>query len=302
MSLRWISSLILIITIASCNNNDNSTVVDFKGKPAEETSNDNLSRKVNIAIASMTSPKETLIYYNELIKYIESKTGYEINIIQKKKYSEINELIEDSKVDFAFICSGALVDIYNHGKINILAAPQIDGKKTYNAYIIINKGSSIESFEDLKGKKFAFTDPISNTGTLYPKQELLRLGVDAKSFFSETTYTYAHDISIEMVNNGMIDAASVNSLIYDYLVLNSSDKISNTKILYVSPDYGMPPVVSPKKLDKKRFKMYQKIFLELENDTTAMEILKKLNIEKYVNANIKEYKSIYSLKEEIERN
>ena len=255
---------------------------------------------IYIAIASITSPKETYIYYKELIDFISKKVGKPIIIVQKKTYEEVNMLLENSEVDFAFICSGAFVEEYKTGKIKILAVPQIDGKITYQAYIITQKNSKINSFNDFRNKSFAFTDPLSNTGKLYPLIRLLQIKSSEQIFFSKTVYTYGHDISIQMVNRGIIDGASVHSLIFHYLSINHPERVENIKIVEKSEEYGMPPVVTPITLNKQTFNTYQAIFTNLQNDSIGKSILKKLHIEKFVTAKDTIYKSVFQLKKNID--
>src|SRR3989304_2004576 len=69
-------------------------------------------------------------------------------------------------------------------------------KPFYQSYIITNKNSGIEKFEDFIGKTFAFTDPLSNSGKLYADKRLKDLNTPSDSFFASTMFTHAHDISI----------------------------------------------------------------------------------------------------------
>jgi phosphate/phosphite/phosphonate ABC transporter binding protein len=224
---------ILCIFCFSCNNPiSNKSVVDFSEK--EANSNDTISHKtkpVFIAIASMTSPKETITYYNDLINYISKKVGHPIYIKQKKTYAEVNELLETGAVDFAFICSGAYVDIIRKRKIKLLAVPKVDGELFYHALIIAHKDKGINEFSDFKDHSFAFTDPLSNTGRLFPQSQLLEINAIEEEFFSKTIYSYGHDISIQMVNRGIIDGASVHGLIFEYLNIHHPEKVENIKII-----------------------------------------------------------------------
>jgi len=290
---------LLSILVFSCtNSNSEKTVVDFSDtRPSKHSMNEKGVEPVYIAIASMTSPKETYIYYSDLIKYISDKVGHPIYIKQKKTYEEVNMLLENSEIDFAFICSGAFVDEYKRGKIKLLVAPQIDGEITYHAYIIAQKNSNIESFKDFENKSFAFTDPLSNTGRLYPLQELYKTHKSEKDFFMKTIYTYGHDISIQMVNRGIIDGASVHGLIYDYLALNNPEKVENVKVVKCSETYGIPPVVTPATLSPDKANTYRKIFLNIYKDSVGKKILEKLNIDKFVVIDDTLYNNVFQLKE-----
>lgn len=74
----------------------------------------------------------------------------------------------------------------------------------------------INSIEDLRGKTFAFVDPASSSGYMYPKADLLKeLNLDTDQlenpdyFFKTVAYSGKHDSSIMGVIMGDYDAAAV---------------------------------------------------------------------------------------------
>lgn len=295
---------IMFLLIVSCtNSNKNKVVVDFEDtihKDREEMKSP--AKVVYIAIASMTSPKETIIYYHDLINYISKKVNHPIYIKQKKTYEEVNKLLENSEVDFAFICSGAFVEGVHKHSIKLLVAPQINQKITYNAYIITQKNNGINKFSDFENKSFAFTDPLSNTGRLYPLKRLTDLNHREKEFFLKSIYTYGHDISIQMVNSGIIDGASVHSLIFDYLASIHPERVANIKIIEKSEPFGIPPVVMPASLKKECADKYRTIFLNIHKDSSGKKILNQLHIDKFVLVNDSIYNSVFQLKKYIDEN
>ena len=299
MKYKYLALLLVLTFFISCTNTKNDKViVDFSDTAIKEHSlNDDGTKAVYIAIASMTSPKETYIYYSELINYISNKVGFPIYIKQKKTYDEVNQLLENGEVDFAFICSGAFVGEYSKGEIKLLVAPEIDSSNHYRAYIITQKDSEVEKFEDLKNKSFAFTDPLSNTGRYYPLKKILQLHENESDFFRKTVYTYGHDISIQMVNRGIIDGASVHGLIFEYLSTYHPEKVKNIKIIEKSEEFGIPPVVMPATLSQKRRKKYREVFLDIHNDSVGKQILDKLLIDKFVIVNDTIYNSVFELKD-----
>ena len=298
---KLIIIFLLGISFSCVNSHKGKVVVDFdENATKDQNGNAEGSKAVYIAIASMTSPKETYSYYSDLINYISDKVGYPIYIKQKKTYEEVNVLLENSEVDFAFICSGAFVDEYRKGKIELLVAPKIDHNISYHAYIITQNDSKIQSFRNFENKSFAFTDPLSNTGRLYPLKRLRDINKNEQEFFLKTIYTYGHDISIQMVNRGIIDGASVHGLIYDYLAKFYPERVENIKVIEKSDEYGIPPIVSPKSLSKQRFAKYQDIFLNIHNDSIGKQILDKLNIDQFVVVEDKIYNSVFQLKESID--
>jgi len=292
--------VLMLVVFASCTNINNSeTVVDFNDTISSELPNiDDGQKAVYVAIASMTSPKETFTYYHDLVDFISTKIDRPIYIRQKETYEEVNEMLENSEVDFAFICSGAFAEEYSKRKTKLLVVPVVNEKTTYQAYIIAQKDSKITRFNDFKNKSFAFTDPLSTTGRLYPLEKLSRLNKTEEDFFLKTIYTYGHDISIQMVNRGIIDGASVHSLIYEYIALQHPERVENTKIIVSSGGFGMPPVVTPVSLDKEWFNKIRSVFLEMNSDSIGKIILDNLNIDRFEVVGDTLYKSVFKLNAE----
>ena len=100
------------IYISGCGKDSDAVVVDFEKTVAVErpTSPASDSAQLKVAVAAIISPKETFIYYRQLLDYIGHKMGREIQFIQRKTYGEINELLAKSQIDLAFICSGPYVE------------------------------------------------------------------------------------------------------------------------------------------------------------------------------------------------
>ena len=297
-NLVFITIILLFVSCMPAGNNNPE--VDFKEtQSSEDPDNNTKPQTVYIAIASMTSPKETYQYYSDLINYISKETGHPIYIKQKKTYEEVNKMLENSEIDFAFICAGAYAEEYHTHKLKLMVAPQISGKLHYHAYIIVNKNSGINKFTDLRDKSFVFTDPLSNTGRLYPVKRLTEMNTTSEEFFMKTVFSYGHDISIQMVNRGIIDGASVHSLIYNYIAYYHPEEVSNIDIIEESEEFGMPPVVIPATLPQEKFKNYQKIFLNMHKDSTGREILSKLHIDSFRIVDNSIYSSVFTQMKEI---
>jgi len=173
---------------------------------------------LKIAISAMISPKETFGFYKEILSYISQKISLPIQLIQRETYEEVNNLIKENDLHAAFVCTGAYVTGHDDFGLELLVAPVAYGKSVYYSYIIVPKDSSAHTLDDLRGRKFAFTDPMSNTGKLSPTYMLAKMAEDENQFFSSFIFTYNHDKSIEAVAKKMVDGAAVDSLIWDYLI------------------------------------------------------------------------------------
>jgi phosphonate transport system substrate-binding protein len=129
---------------------------------------------------------------------------------------------------------------------------------------------------------------------------LKELGSNKDLFFSKVSYTYGHDVSIHMVNRGVIDGASIHGLIYNFIAENHPESVSNTQIIKKSEWFGMPPVVASNHLDKKRIDLYKDLFSNIHRDSIGRNILKQLKIEKFVLIQDSIYDNVRKIKKYVE--
>ncbi len=106
---------------------------------------------------------------------------------------------------------------------------------TYNSQILVRSDSGINSIKDLKGKKFAFVDPLSASGTLFPMVSIKKeTGEDPKTFFSQTIFAGAHDKAALAVYQGQVDGAASFIDVRDQLEATFPDIKQKTKRIYTA--------------------------------------------------------------------
>ncbi|MDD3569057.1 MAG: phosphate/phosphite/phosphonate ABC transporter substrate-binding protein [Bacteroidales bacterium] len=250
---------------------------------------------LRFAISAISSPRETFDYYNLMFRYIEEQLGQRVIMIQRKTYQEVNDLMKENKADIAIVCSGNFVYGMADSAFKLLVVPEWKGQRHYNTYIITHKNSGIKSFVDLKGKRFAFTDPLSTSGRLYPTKRLREMDSTSDEFFESTVYTYAHDNSIQLVAKQVVDGASVNSLVFDYLATASPDRVKDITIIETSEPHAMPPIVISNKLPKELENRLIDIFLNIHKDKGSQAVLEKLMVDRYVLSNDSIFDSVREL-------
>lgn len=251
---------------------------------------------IHLAISAMTSPKETLFYYEELVHYLAEEINIPIKIEQFKTYKEVNDVLENKQIEIAFICSGAFSEARNRFPLEILAVPKINGKASYNAYIIVNKSSSIKDFKDLKGKSFAFTDPLSNTGRAYAINRVKELGSNYEEYFSKIIFTYAHDYSIQAVSRGLVDGATIDGLIFNYMKRIYPQKVKNIRVIEISEEFGIPPIVVHKDLGEKLKGRFREVLINMSKTQEGKSILDNLLIDEFVLGSEDDYNSMRIVK------
>lgn len=247
---------------------------------------------LRVAIASILSPAKNLENYHDFLAYLERRLERPIELVQRRTYAEINDLMRTRQIDVAFVCTLAYIEGKREFGMELLVAPQIRSQTVYYSYLIVPKGSPARSLMDLKGKAFAFSDPLSNTGRLAPTYQLSLMGTTPDAFFSRYVFTYSHDNSIVATADQLVDGAAVDSLVYDFLATKDPELIAKTRIIARWGPYGMPPVVVHPGLDPSFKERLKAIFLDMHRELEGRWILNDLHIDRFVPIQDEAYDSI----------
>jgi phosphonate transport system substrate-binding protein len=289
------------IYVSGCGKDSDAVGVDFSKTVAVERPKSPApeSTQLKVAVAAIISPKETFIYYRQLLDYIGNKMGREIQFIQRKTYAEINELLGKGQIDLAFICSGPYVVGKEKYGFQLVATPEVQNSHFYHSYLIVNKTSAFRKLEDLRGRVFAFSDPDSNTGKLVPTHWLSQLSERPETFFGKTIYTYSHDNSILAVAKELVDGAAVDGLIWEYYHRKNPIFTSKTRIIRKSEPYGIPPMVASNIIPIELMTKIRSLLFSMHEDPKGRAILKELMIDRFIAPQDKWYDSIRKINLEL---
>lgn len=289
--------LFLAMGAAGCSGEPDQVSVDFsKTLPlARPPHHANEAGTLRGAVAAMISPRETFIHYRQLLAYVARKSGKDLEFVQRKTYEEINELLGKGEIDLAFICSGPYALTKDRYGFVPLAVPEVQGSTSYRAYLIVNRNSPFQKLQDLKGQTFAFTDPDSNTGKLVPTFWLAELNQRPETFFQQIIYTYSHDNSILAVARGLVAAAAVDGLVWEYYQATNPVFTSKTRIIKKSESYGIPPLVASRRLPAAERERLEQTLLTMHQDPEGKKILTGLLIDRFLPLKEEWYEPIRSM-------
>src|SRR5579859_1714612 len=134
----------------------------------------------------------------------------ELNITTN--YTAEIEAMRADKLDIAEFGPLAYVFAQKLAKAELVATfSDADGNPaTYNASITTWSGSGITDISQLAGHTFAYSDPASTSGHLYPAFGLASNGIDPDTGV-QAVYAGSHTSSFEALRNHKVDAGELNS-------------------------------------------------------------------------------------------
>jgi phosphonate transport system substrate-binding protein len=238
--------------------------------------------ELRLAVGSMLSAVATFEAYDSLFADMSRALGRSYTFLQRRSYDEINDLLQRREVDLAIICSGPYVALPKDAPVELGVIPVVEGETSYRALVIVRADSGAKSFADLEGQRFAYTDPLSHTGYVYPVTRVMALGKDPKTFFGATLFSGAHDRSLMAVDQNLADAASVSSLGFVATVVPGSPYWGRLRVLERSPAYAIPPVVFSTGTPEAVRRQMRDYLLGLSSSEAGRAHLKRLGLDRFI--------------------
>lgn len=215
--------------------------------------------------------------------WLEQKLGRSVLFVQRGNYREIVDLLRSGKIDFAWLCGYPYVRYRR--EFHLVAVPLWRGQPLYQSYLIVPADDKrTKSIAELRGKVFAYSDPDSNSGYLYPQYALIMQGEKPASFFSRTFFTWAHRKVVEAVGVGLADGGAVDGYVWDTLAEVRPDLTAATRIIDRSPVLGYPPFVARSDISAKELEQFRRVLLGMADDPLGSELLGRLRLDGFTTA------------------
>lgn len=187
----------------------------------------------------------------QVLDSLQKQLGMEVKPFVATDYNGVIEALRSKKLDvaylgpFSYVLASSVADV----EAFAVAVTKKTGQSAYKSVIIARKDSGLAKTADLKGRTFAFVDPTSTSGHLFPKAGLLQAGYDPETFFGRVIFSGSHDASILAVANKKVDAAAVADRILASAIAKGQVKQDDLEIVWSSNPIPESPMVWRKDLD-----------------------------------------------------
>ena len=233
--------------------------------------------------------------------FIASSIGEQIGCPSQLMVGHSLEEFVEGEAHIGFVC-GLLYSQRTHCPfcpIELLAAPvpyppRYQGKPLYFSDVIVHKESSFASFEDLQGCRWGYNELVSHSGWNLVRYSLYKQG-HTPHFFGSTVETGSHQRSIDMVIQGKVEAAAIDSLVLDLFLLDNPNLAAQIRVIATLGPSAIPPVVVSKNLDVTLKQSIQALLLNMHRDPQAAKILHQSLIERFVPVTDEHYEDIYRM-------
>ncbi|WP_343627342.1 phosphonate ABC transporter substrate-binding protein [Roseateles sp.] len=187
----------------------------------------------------------------QVLDALQQRLGIAIKPFVATDYNGVIEALRSKKLDVAYLGPFSYVLASSVANVEAFAVAETKktGQSSYKSLILARKDSGLRTVTDLKGKNFAFVDPSSASGHLFPKAGLQQQGIEPDQLFGRVIFSGSHDASILAVANKKVDAAAVADRIFATAVAKGQVKQDDFVVLWTSKPIPESPMVWRKDLD-----------------------------------------------------
>jgi phosphonate transport system substrate-binding protein len=210
--LGWV--LATIVLIAACTSTSTSGGATSTPGASKTDRIGSFNRPIIFAFTPSQDVARITASGNAMASALATATGLAFKVSIPTSYAAQIEAMCAGQADLAAIAPLQMTLLLDKGcGTPILGALRKDDTgalaTTYKSQILVRTDSGITDINGLKGKKFAFVDPISASGYLFPTLLIKsKTGQDPKTFFGSIIFAGGHDKAALAVYQGTVDGAA----------------------------------------------------------------------------------------------
>lgn len=190
---------------------------------------------IKMGIVPFIETQQMVTNMQPFLALLEKETGYKYTFDAPTSYAVLIESMGAGRVDVGWF--GPLAYVLANQKYGaqvIAVSVNSQNATSYRSEILVRADSPIKTIADLKGKKFAWVDPASASGYLYPRALIASAGYDPETFFSQQIFAGGHDKAVIALYNGQVDAAATYEGARQTVEKTLPDVMQKTRVIATS--------------------------------------------------------------------
>ena len=213
--------------------------------------------------------------YEAVAEEVGRRLGIETELVVETDY----EACAEDKNEVCFVCSLPYVEFERRGIAPAVpvAAPVLDGERyggrpIYFSDVIVHRDSPFRSFLDLRGRSWAYNEPLSHSGYGITRYHLVELG-ETRGFFGEVIEAGFHEESIRLVAAGEVDGSAIDSQVLAVALRDDPSLARSLRVIDALGPSTIQPVAVSKRVPSDLRREIQQVLTSLHEDPAVRERL-----------------------------
>ena len=247
------------------------------------------SRTLRVGLIPNQAPDRIRAQYQPFQQYLSQRLGVPVELFVATDYAGVVEALASDRLDVAYFGGVTYVQAEQRASLYPIVT-EVDretGTTKYYSAIIVPADSPVQTVAELRGRRFAFGDIGSTSGSLYPRIMLDRVGIGNFSNPRQFVYTGGHDATVLAVANKTVDAGGVERRIMNRLFESGGADPNSVRIIEQELVEGYPWCVRAA-LDPALVERITDAFLTIDDP----ELLRLMRAERFARVSAADYDEI----------
>jgi phosphonate transport system substrate-binding protein len=238
---------------------------------------------------------DTAIDLYELVtEEIGRRLGLPTELVIETSY----ESCEKDQNEVCFVCSLPYVTFERRGldlavpvAAPVLEGERYEGKPIYFSDVIVHTDSPFRSFLDLRGRSWAYNEPLSHSGYGLTRYHLVRLG-ETNGFFGDVVEAGFHREALRMVARKEVDGSAIDSQVLAVELRNHLGLVEQVRVVESLGPSTIQPVAVSRRVPEDLRRGIRDVLLTMAEDPAIRERLAEALVERFVAVDARSYDDI----------
>jgi phosphonate transport system substrate-binding protein len=236
---------------------------------------------ITIAVQPTQTAAELTASATEIADFLSERMGRKVELVFPTTYAGVVESLRFGHADAAFMSAWPARLAWKHADADVALAEIREvvigqdkrNEPFYFSYWVVPPNSTATKLEDLRGKRVAFSSPLSTSGYVAPLARLIELGLvpkpaageeaDPKTFFGEVTFAGGYSQGWTALKAGQVDATIIAGDVSESLY---REVIAGTRVIEQQGPVPSHAVVFAKQLDSATKDKLKAALIELGDE------------------------------------
>jgi ABC-type phosphate/phosphonate transport system substrate-binding protein len=245
---------------------------------------------------------DVLPVYEAVTEEVGKRLGIDTELVVETSY----ESCERDENEVCFVCSLPYVTFERRGldlaapvAAPVLQGDRYRGQPIYFSDVIVGADSPFRSFLDLRGRSWAFNEPLSHSGYGITRYHLVRLG-ETNGFFGKVIEAGFHQEAIRMVARGEVDGSAIDSQVLAIELRDHPHLANEVRVVDSLGPSTIQPVAVSRRVPEELRTAIQGVLLSIADDPAIRERLASGLVERFVSVDARSYDDIRAMLEACE--
>ncbi|MBF0227205.1 MAG: phosphate/phosphite/phosphonate ABC transporter substrate-binding protein [Desulfobacterales bacterium] len=211
--------------------------------------------------------------FQPLVDYVQKECGVKASYVAVDKYGELEQKMKEKLIHIGSFTTNAYVQAkaYFPEIRYMLSGLSKEGdliRDSYHGVIVTLNTSDIYTLQDLKGKKFGFTDVSSSSGYKFPRQEFINAGIQPDDSFFKIFFLGKHNKVTDALAAKVIDGAAT----WDVNMVEAKAKHGDIfRVIVQTKPIPVSALAAAPHLSDETFQKIKQCIMKLKQDDEALE-------------------------------